>query len=79
MVLSWDEPYATCALCPEAVGYEISGAGIATIEVARPPYTINGLSINTAYRFQVRARATVNNISIPTIVLVPPFTGTPAD
>ena len=79
VVLSWDEPYATCALCPDAVGYEISGAGISTIEVARPPYTINGLSINTAYRFQVRARATVNNISIPTIVLVPPFTGTPAD
>ena len=28
--LTWDEPYATCHLCPDAIGYDVYGEGIAT-------------------------------------------------
>lgn len=76
-VLSWDEPYATCNLCPNAVGYEISGAGITTINVTRPPWAITGLSADHAYRFAVRARATANNISQPAELLIGAQPGTP--
>lgn len=76
-VLSWDEPYATCNLCPNAVGYEISGAGITTINVTRPPCEITGLSADREYRFAVRARATVNNISQPAELVIGAQPGAP--
>ncbi|KAB0488502.1 Fibronectin type III domain-containing protein [Pseudomonas reinekei] len=78
-VLSWDEPYGTCALCPNAVGYEISGGGITPINVTRPPYEITGLVATREYLFEVRARASTNNISDPTMVLVRAFSAMPAD
>lgn len=76
-LLSWDEPYATCTLCPNAVGYEISGAGITTINVTRPPCEITGLSPDREYTFAVRARATGNNVSTPSVVVVGANPGAP--
>jgi chitodextrinase len=76
-MLSWDEPYATCAFCPNAVGYEISGGGITTINVARPPYEITGLSPDREYTFEVRARAAGNNISEPSTLVVGANPGAP--
>lgn len=78
-VLSWDEPYATCRLCPNATGYEIAGDGITTINVTRPPCEITGLSANREYRLEVRTHASVNNISEPSSVVVRAFNATPAD
>lgn len=75
--LTWDEPYATCSLCPDAVGYEVSGEGIATLNVTRPPCVVTGLSAGREYRLVVRAKAAGNNISGPSDVLVGlPATGT---
>lgn len=76
-VLSWDEPYATCTLCPNAVGYEISGTGITPINVTRPPCTISGLSADREYTFAVRTRAAGNNISSPSNVVVGACPGAP--
>lgn len=76
-LLSWDEPYATCTLCPNAVGYEVSGAGITTINVTRPPCEITGLSASREYTFAVRARAAANNISAPSEVVVGPNPAAP--
>lgn len=72
IVLYWDEPYAACLFCPDASGYEISGEGIGLIEIARPPCVITGLSAEREYRFAVRAKATGNNISEASEILVGP-------
>ncbi|MDB5998237.1 MAG: hypothetical protein JWP42_5373 [Pseudomonas sp.] len=69
-VLSWDEPYATCDLCPNAIGYEVSGEGIATGRVTRPPYEVTGLNPDAEYLLFVTAKAAGNNVSTPSPVRV---------
>lgn len=63
--LTWDEPYATCHLCPDAIGYDVYGEGIATQHVVRPPCEITGLKTNIEYLIYVTAKAGGNNVSIP--------------
>ena len=75
--LTWDEPYAVCSLCPDAIGYEVSGEGITTINLSRPPCKVSGLDASREYRLSVRARASVNNVSAPSQVQVGAFPGTP--
>lgn len=69
-VLSWDEPYAACALCPDAVGYEVSGEGIVTANMTRPPYEVTGLKADAEYLLFVRAKAAGNNVSTASPVRV---------
>jgi predicted phage tail protein len=76
-VLTWDEPYAMCNLCPNAVGYEISASGIPSINVTRPPCEIRGLDADREYRFSVRARGPANNISHPAEFVIGAHPGTP--
>lgn len=78
-ILTWDEPYSTCHLCPDAVGYEISGEGIATVNILRPPYELRGLNRNINYRVCVRAKAAGNNISEPSYFDVLKSPGTPGN
>ena len=61
--LRWDEPYATCTLCPNASYYVIYGEGIATIAVNHSPYEITGLTPGREYRFSVRTKATESDVS----------------
>lgn len=70
VILTWDEPYATCPLCPDAVGYEVSGAGIVTVSVTRPPCEVTGLQANGKYWLSVIAKAAGNNVSKPTLIEV---------
>ncbi|MBH2036286.1 MAG: fibronectin type III domain-containing protein [Pseudomonadales bacterium] len=75
-LLTWDEPYATCHLCPDAIGYEVFGEGITGKNVSRPPCEITGLKANADYLIYVTAKATGNNVSSPSVVrllkMVPP-------
>lgn len=64
-LLSWDEPYSTCNLCPNAIGYEVFGEGIQTRSVTRPPFELTGLNADTEYLLYVRAIAASNNVSQP--------------
>ncbi|VVO00824.1 fibronectin type III domain-containing protein [Pseudomonas fluorescens] len=64
-LLTWDEPYSTCHLCPDAVGYEVSGDGIDTVTVSRPPCEITGLKADVEYSLSVYAMAAGNNRSQP--------------
>ncbi|MBK5355869.1 fibronectin type III domain-containing protein [Pseudomonas sp. TH41] len=80
--LSWDEPYATCNLCPDAIGYEVYGEGIARKSVVRPPCEITGLKAGVEYLFYVTAKAAGNNVSTPSPFLLlkmraPTTPGTP--
>jgi hypothetical protein len=63
--LTWDEPYATCDLCPNALGYEVSGEGIATVNILRPPHELRDLNPYNNYRIAIRAKASGTNISTP--------------
>lgn len=63
--LSWDEPYATCHLCPNAIGYEVFGEGITRTNVSRPPCEITGLKADADYLLYVTAKAAGNNVSSP--------------
>ncbi|VVO10565.1 hypothetical protein PS704_03414 [Pseudomonas fluorescens] len=63
--LTWDEPYATCHLCPDAIGYEVYGWGIARQRVLRPPCELSGLNAGVEYLLYVTAKAAGNNISVP--------------
>lgn len=65
--LTWDEPYAACAICPNATGYEVSGQGFTTRAVVRPPCEITGLKPATEYLMNVVAKAGANNISNPSL------------
>ncbi|KAI2693171.1 fibronectin type III domain-containing protein [Pseudomonas sp. TNT3] len=76
-ILTWDEPYATCTTCPDAVGYEISGAGIETFEVTRPPCEIKNLDAQLEYWLAVRAKGGGNNISQASRVLIERRPGKP--
>ncbi|NWL20967.1 fibronectin type III domain-containing protein [Pseudomonas umsongensis] len=78
-VLTWDEPYSTCHLCPDAVGYEISGGGIAKIEVLRPPHELGQLNPNVQYRIFVRAKAAGNIVSDPSYVNIRSSPGMPGN
>ncbi|MDN4546317.1 fibronectin type III domain-containing protein [Pseudomonas sp. C32] len=69
-LLTWDEPYATCALCPDAVGYEVTGDGIGPINVTHPPCEVTGLSNDREHRLWVRTKAGGNNVSKPSGVLI---------
>ncbi|MGY3173713.1 hypothetical protein ACVWYU_003116 [Pseudomonas sp. TE12234] len=64
-LLSWDEPYSTCKLCPDAIGYEVFGEGIQTRSVTRPPVELTGLNPDSEYLLYVKAIAANNNISQP--------------
>jgi chitodextrinase len=64
--LTWDEPYATCNLCPDAIGYEVYGEGIERKSVFRPPCEITGLKAGVEYLFYVTAKAAGINVSKPT-------------
>jgi len=66
-ILTWDEPYATCDLCPDAIGYEAFGEGITRINVSRPPCEITGLKANTDYLIYVTTKGAGNNVSRPSI------------
>ena len=67
--LTWDEPYASCNLCPDAIGYEVFGEGFITQAVVRPPFEITSLDPNREYLLYVTAKAAGNNVSTPS-----PFT-----
>jgi chitodextrinase len=69
-LLSWDEPYASCPWCQDTVSFEITGEGIATLDVAGSPCEVKSLDAEREYRFVVRAKAGGNNISSPSHVLV---------
>lgn len=69
-ILTWDEPYSTCLLCPDALGYEVSGGGIATINVTQPPCVINGLRADVEYSLEVYAKAGGNIRSLPSPVFL---------
>ena len=77
--LTWDEPYSTCHLCPDALSFEISGEGIATVETARPPFELQGLNPSIDYRVCVRAKAAGNNISQPAYFNVLRWPGMPGN
>lgn len=64
-ILTWDEPYSACHLCPDAVGYEVSGEGIAMVSVTRPPCELTGLKPDVEYSLYVYAMAAGNNRSQP--------------
>ncbi|VVM57596.1 fibronectin type III domain-containing protein [Pseudomonas fluorescens] len=69
-LLNWDEPYSTCQLCPDAIGYDVFGEGIATHSVGRPPCELTGLKPDVEYLFYVMAKAAANNVSTPSPVRV---------
>ncbi|MBZ9785383.1 fibronectin type III domain-containing protein [Pseudomonas sp. REP124] len=64
-LLSWDEPYSWCNQCPNAIGYEVTGEGLPTLNVLRPPCEIKALKPDVEYQFQVTAKASVTNVSDP--------------
>lgn len=69
--LSWDEPYATCRLCPDAVGYEVKVIGMATLNVSHPPCVLTGLDSTKDFLIEVRAKAAGNNISSTSHFVMP--------
>jgi len=69
--LTWDEPYSTCPICPDAIGYEVSEAAITTKSLTRPPCEITGLNPGTEYVFQVTAIANALNVSTPSLYRLP--------
>ncbi|HWT70128.1 MAG TPA: fibronectin type III domain-containing protein, partial [Pseudomonas sp.] len=40
-ILYWDEPYDTCDLCPNALGFNVSSSAFVAVEVSRSPYEFN--------------------------------------
>ncbi|MCX2899602.1 fibronectin type III domain-containing protein [Pseudomonas mandelii] len=64
-ILTWDEPYSLCNLCPDAIGYEVFGERFSRQSVTRPPCEIRGLSPSVEYLFHVTAIAAGNNVSDP--------------
>ncbi|EJN18522.1 hypothetical protein PMI35_06100 [Pseudomonas sp. GM78] len=65
--LTWDEPYATCSICPDAIGYDVYGEGITTQHVVRPPCEITGLQTHIEYLVYVTAKAGGDNVSTPSV------------
>lgn len=76
-LLSWDEPYATCTLCPDAENYFITGEGITTMSVAHSPCEVKGLAPDREYRLSVWTKASETNISVPSEVLIGRQPGVP--
>ncbi|MHC8320148.1 fibronectin type III domain-containing protein [Pseudomonas sp. GB2N2] len=62
-VCLWDEPYSTCDICPDAVGYEVSGVDGPAINVVRPPCEISGLKPDVDYFLEIYAKAAGDNRS----------------
>lgn len=76
-LLSWDEPYAGCHLCPDVIGYQITGEGIEPLNAIGPPCEVKGLNAEREYRLTVRAKAGGNNMSQPVQVLIGRRPGSP--
>lgn len=66
-MFSWDEPYATCNLCPDAVGYEVACQGLSTRQINRSPCEVTALNADVEYEFHVTAKAAGNNVSTASI------------
>lgn len=62
--ITWDEPYDQCPLCPSAAEYEVSGEGIVTRHVVRPPCAVT-LRADVSYDLSIRAKAEGDNQSNP--------------
>ncbi|VVM46030.1 hypothetical protein PS662_00556 [Pseudomonas fluorescens] len=76
---SWDEPYSTCDLCPDAVGYEVIVEGVKVFEVVRPPCEINGLKADVDYILEVYAKAAGDNRSQSSLWHLGTSPGTPVN
>lgn len=76
-VCSWDEPYSTCSLCPDAQGYEVSGVEGPAINVIRSPCEISGLKADVDYCLEVYAKAAGDNRSEPGRLRLGVSPGTP--
>lgn len=55
--LTWDEPYATCHLCPDALNYEIVVSAMGSFTLIRPPFELEGLQPGADYVLDVYANA----------------------
>ncbi|WP_077048376.1 fibronectin type III domain-containing protein [Pseudomonas sp. KK4] len=75
--LTWDEPYATCGLCPDAVGYELSSSSFNTLDVAHSPYELR-LS-PSLHRIQVRVKGANGSVSEPGCIDIHPSPPAPVD
>ncbi|WP_367617532.1 fibronectin type III domain-containing protein [Pseudomonas azerbaijanoccidentalis] len=73
--LTWEEPYAECALCPNAIAYEVAGDGIASVRVVRPPCTITGLQPDSEYLLSIWAIAASGTQSLPSPVRILRYRG----
>ncbi|MDO7897558.1 fibronectin type III domain-containing protein [Pseudomonas citrulli] len=67
VMLSWDEPYAACPLCPNTIGYEVVVEGFPATTVTRPPCEITGLATDVPYTVQIKAIAAGNIVSQPSV------------
>jgi hypothetical protein len=67
VMLSWDEPYSACPLCPNVVGYEVVVEGFPAKMVNRPPCEITGLAADVPYTVYIKAIAAGNIVSQPSI------------
>ncbi|MCJ8205298.1 fibronectin type III domain-containing protein [Pseudomonas sp. RGM2987] len=67
VTLSWDEPYASCPLCPNAIGYEVAVEGFPAKIVARSPCVMIGLTADVPYIVHIRAIAVGNIVSEPSV------------
>ncbi|MCU1761867.1 fibronectin type III domain-containing protein [Pseudomonas sp. 14P_8.1_Bac3] len=77
--LTWSEPYATCHLCPDAKGYEVSGSTFATVHVTRPPCELQLGNTYGAAHVHVRAKAANGVLSDPSVFVFLPSPGSPTE
>ncbi|VVP83665.1 hypothetical protein PS918_02560 [Pseudomonas fluorescens] len=75
--LDWQDIYAQCALCPDALGFKISVEGRVPFEVSAPPCEVTGLSAEKRYLVEVRAIGSVNNVSAPSHAVIGGFANKP--
>ncbi|WP_260961765.1 fibronectin type III domain-containing protein [Pseudomonas citri] len=67
VMLSWDEPYSACPLCPDAIGYEVVVEGFPAKTVAKPPCEITDLVPDAPYIVSIKAIAAGNKVSEPSV------------
>lgn len=67
VMLSWDEPYSACPLCPNVIGYEVVVEGFPAKAVNRPPCEITGLATDVPYTVYIKAIAAGNIVSQPSV------------
>lgn len=77
--LTWSEPYATCHLCPDAQGYEVSGSTFATVHVTHPPCELQLGNTYGAAHVHVRAKAADGVLSDPSVFVFLPSPGSPTE